>query len=262
MNDATTANTNPALAAVLDKVQKLLKLSQSPNVHEAALALAKAQKLMLEHQIDMEAVRLQNKAPEEPIVGTNPFSSPTMGAPGRLESWRKFLANVVARHCGVALFTRRVSHRDNVFSLVGRTSDIQAAQYLYELLASETDRLVAAQPKGQGRAWFLTFRTGCVAAYAKTLQDMRNSLREDIERAAASSSTALVRLNALDVLDRRAKEAKEALNAAIETRPAPASRASFSASAYLAGRDAGATVQINGAKGSMATGAKGLTSGR
>lgn len=259
MNDATSAN--PALAAVLDKVQKLLKLSQSPNVHEAALALAKAQKLMLEHQIDMEAVRLQNKAPEEPIVGTDRFS-PTMGAPGRLESWRKFLANVVAKHCGVALFTRRVSHRDNVFSLVGRTSDIQAAQYLYELLASETDRLVAAQPKGQGRAWFLTFRTGCVAAYAKTLQDMRNSLREDIERAAASSSTALVRLNALDMLDRRAKEAKEALDAAIETRPAPASRASFSASAYLAGRDAGATVQINGAKGSMATGAKGLTSGR
>ncbi len=261
MNDAASANTNPALAAVLDKVQKLLKLSQSPNVHEAALALAKAQKLMLEHQIDMEAVRLQNKAPEEPIVGADRFSSPTMGAPGRLETWRKFLAPIVAKHCGVAIFIRTVGHRDNVFALVGRTSDIQAAQYLYDLLVSETDRLVAAQEKGQGRAWYLAFRTGCVRAYGQTLQKMREEVRDTTQRAAASSSMAMVRLTALDTLDRRAKEADDALNAAVRLRAAPI-RASVASTGYAAGIAAGATVQINGTKGSMATGAKGLTSGR
>ncbi|MCX9563625.1 DUF2786 domain-containing protein, partial [Vibrio cholerae] len=39
---------------VLEKIKKLLRLASSSNPNEAALALSRAQKLMLEHGIDSE----------------------------------------------------------------------------------------------------------------------------------------------------------------------------------------------------------------
>ncbi|MGK4302800.1 DUF2786 domain-containing protein [Shewanella xiamenensis] len=43
---------------VLDKLKKLLRLAESSNPHEAALALSRAQKLMQEHGIDSDAPEL------------------------------------------------------------------------------------------------------------------------------------------------------------------------------------------------------------
>lgn len=140
---------------VLRKIRKLLALSESPNVNEAANAAAKARKLLLEHGLTMEA------------IGTGP-------AEIHEDAWRRFdgprksvpvaaLVNIVAQAnmCKVLLARGRTDHD---WILVGRPTATAAAKTQLDYLYSAMERDSKAASMGRGAAWMNDYRRGWLLA--------------------------------------------------------------------------------------------------
>lgn len=53
---------------LLDKIRKILALASSPNEHEAARAMERAQAMLVEHNLSMSDVAMESKAEDEVIV--------------------------------------------------------------------------------------------------------------------------------------------------------------------------------------------------
>ena len=85
----TATNAAPAL---VEKVRKLLALSESPNEHEAALAAEKAQDLMLRHGIDMAQIATSQGAA---TIGIDDAR-----VQGKIDLWRRHLADSIAQSMG------------------------------------------------------------------------------------------------------------------------------------------------------------------
>lgn len=90
--------------AVKVKIEKLLRLSTSPNEFEAASALAKSQALMEEYNLSMAEIILDDRQ-------TNSLSivKETLGTD--VEDWERALANGIAKIFGVKMFAQREYER-------------------------------------------------------------------------------------------------------------------------------------------------------
>jgi hypothetical protein len=77
---------------LVEKVRKLLALSESPNEHEAALAAEKAQDLMLCHGIEMAQIAISHGAS---MIGIDDAR-----IEGRIDPWRRHLAISIAESMG------------------------------------------------------------------------------------------------------------------------------------------------------------------
>lgn len=172
---------------VVEKVRKLLALSQSDNPNEAASAAAMAQQLMEKHAIEMADVE------EEPEKVEWSDFGPKLK---RKSTWQGFLATVIAENHGCAsvwMGSRLV--------IAGRSSDVQIANAVRDYCHHEIDRLTAKHAAGQGRQYGVSFRIGCVVAIKKAIQQERDALR--------AAMAGKVTETALTVVDTRAKEAEE-----------------------------------------------------
>src|SRR5262245_56441648 len=76
---------------VIEKIRLLLKLSESPNVYEAAAAAAKAQELMFKYNLDLAQVEAVRPESAEPYIQER-FSV------GGSSHWLKLLMFAIARH--------------------------------------------------------------------------------------------------------------------------------------------------------------------
>ncbi len=121
---------------LVEKVRKLLSLSLSDNPHEAELALSKARKWAAEYEIDLSAINIHGQQKAEPIV-----KGDTIHLGQRKPTVNKYLAWLLESHFNVKIVYsgRRCSGRQMVF--IGRTADIQMAQYVYSYLEQEFPRL-------------------------------------------------------------------------------------------------------------------------
>ena len=118
-------------AKILDRIKKLLALSTSSNVNEAATAAAAAQKLMLEHRLT-----------EVDISDTQDgqmFELP-MGAAGFASRWKFALVTGVARAFFCEAVGLRVGARRKV-RVVGLREDVEIASRVFKYLLREIDRL-------------------------------------------------------------------------------------------------------------------------
>ena len=116
---------------ILDRVKKLLALSTSSNVHEAATAAAAAQKLMLEHKLTEADVSDTQEGQMFEL---------SMGAAGFASRWKFVLVTVVARAFFCEAVGLRVGQRRKV-RIVGRKEDVGIAAQVFRYLHSEIDRL-------------------------------------------------------------------------------------------------------------------------
>ena len=116
---------------VLDRVKKLLALSTSSNVNEAATAAAAAQKLMLEHRLT-----------EEDVSDTQDgqMFELSMGAAGFASRWKFVLVTSVARAFFCEAVGLRVGQRRKV-RIVGRREDVEISARVFRYLHSEINRL-------------------------------------------------------------------------------------------------------------------------
>jgi hypothetical protein len=123
---------------IVERIQKLLALSQSSNEHEAALALAKAQALLAEHNLSVAQVQARSGAKPvylKEVVNLNSH-----------ENWRRELLARIARQN----FCRTVLLRHTSMAIIGELVNTQAVQAMYASVVPQLEKLASA--------WYQVYR--------------------------------------------------------------------------------------------------------
>lgn len=235
---------------ISDKIRKLLRLSESSNVEEAANAAAAAQRLMEKHNIE-RAMLLGDHESWAPKLH---FDAPLVTCK-RVSPWHISLAQDVAMVNGCAVFVHEEQLDGNLISasicLVGTTEDVANAQHIFNFLRTEIDRLAAQYGRARrerrqknNRTALNSFRIGAVSTIhwrlLETLEAARKSARKS-----AKGSVALVRIdNAIAQLDRRIDAAKALLDSAANGTPAGRASSKIDWGAYAMGQKAAKNIDL------------------
>jgi hypothetical protein len=242
---------------IVSKVQKLLRLSTAnSNAAEAASAAAKAQGLIDEHNLTAAMLALDDAAPEvdEPIIDFQTSGAP-LDSQKQQQRWRGVLALTVAKLNGC-----RVYRSGGALALVGRPTDAETVRYLYGYLSREVERL-AAQQVGMGRTWRNNFRLGVVDTINGKLHEQRRQFESTAHATAREAgSVALMRMDqAMAKIDARGSSVDAWLKSNLKLRAGHSSRTSYDRSAREAGKQAGQSINVGGARGGAIVNGRGLT---
>lgn len=260
----------------ISKAIRLLKLAQSDNPHEAALAAAKAQEIIDRYKLTGLSAESElpggAKEPEEPIRNfEDPLDYAKSGEGKNLSRWKVSLASVLAKANQSRIYTSQVydkafATRTPVIRIVGRPSDVETVRYLYQYLVNEVERLTKVHAKGNGKTWANNFRYGVVDEIRDRLEAQRNEtaqkMKKEIEAfGAPDAQVAIVRVNqGLIKLEKQGEDVQTWMDENLDLKKTYArSRSDFGA--REAGRQAGKSIQLGGGKG-LTSGAKRLGSGQ
>lgn len=108
----------------VNKIKKLLALSRSSNISEAANALAKAMKLANDHNVEIKDLAANDSLIEEKDLGKKRCSLP---------KWECRLAAGMAQLFGCRIVTSK-AWRDEQIKIVGIPEDIENCTYVYVYL--------------------------------------------------------------------------------------------------------------------------------
>jgi hypothetical protein len=159
---------------VIEKLQKLLRLAESANEHESALALERAQELAIRHRIELASVQAwgDERAEADPI-----------GRLGRTHHKRsmahRYVGWIVRGHFNVDLI-----YSGKTVYFIGSKSDIDFAKYVWDFLELEFRRLFNAycvenrRPTGDRRARS-SYYYGLYAGLSKKLESAKRQATAD-----------------------------------------------------------------------------------
>lgn len=218
------------MSEITDKIRKLLALAQSPNLHEAALAAAQAQRLMLKYGIE-----------------SADFDDPTIDVllVERSETrttWFRALTKPVTEACFCDAWFHPGTEK---ITVVGRKEDVIACSILLDYLAHEILRLseagwIVLRPKGSAITWKNSFRIAAATTVGKRLkEDRAKAMLEEQSR----SSTALVRVEKYETAIRKNIAAWKEKNGVRTAQHSTSYRADSDGT--NAGRRAGAAMSLN-----------------
>lgn len=229
---------------IIDRIQKLLALTQSSNVNEAAAAMAAAQALMTKHELELADIEAATPgAHSDDTVDTDLFREKTF------ISWKYHLADHLARANGCRVYYTTMIQRASgkqvgvVTHYVGSAAGLATIKYMYAYLVREIDRL-AGEARGPGvdRAYLRSFRLGASLAIGQRLLEASKQAK------VGASGTALA------VVDKKAERAQAVIDAkALKERGTTSVR---DASAFSHGRQASESVNISTGPG-LGRGSKG-----
>lgn len=178
---------NMSTSSIIEKVQRLQKLSTSSNAFEAANAAAMANKLIDQYRLSTADLEISSEV-EESIEEDSDYVYQT----GKITVWKSQLLKVLTSHYGGAIWNdtsyttgRKVSR----YKLVGRKSDISLIRYMFTWLMTECQRLVDKEAKGNGRIFVSSYCMGFIAGIAEQLKVSRN----EVEKTATSA--AIIKIN-------------------------------------------------------------------
>jgi hypothetical protein len=123
----------PEQPRVLQRIAKLLALAGSANQHEAELAMAEAQRLMLAHNLESAATRA--------------YHFRHLGrATGRVMEHERVLANLLSDHffvevIWVPVWRPREGKRGSVLEVCGAPVNLEMASYVHDFLSRTAERL-------------------------------------------------------------------------------------------------------------------------
>lgn len=132
---------SPDLQAVMNRIQKLLRLSKSSNPHEASLAAEKAQELMFAYGLSMAQVEAAHEDGRR-------FTAEEirLGSMGSI-SWKRSLFAHVAAACWCKALWRPATA---IGIAVGRRHNVMLVEHLYGYLHREIERMAEATGSGSG----------------------------------------------------------------------------------------------------------------
>jgi len=226
---------------VLDKIRKLIALSGSSNVHEAEVAAAAAQRLMLEYKVAESDISFE-ASDEDLKVEQEVYRDLSLKAPPR---WHGILLNGIANanFCKLLLgveYTRKgwEMERRKIYRIIGTDHDRATVKYLYEMLRLEIERLCesAALYRAYDRAERASFKLGAASSLASRLAREYRAFTSDLKSDEKTQALAVID-KATDAVDRFMGEHFPRVRA---SRSVTASRHA----AYLHGREAGDGVDI------------------
>ena len=164
---------------ILDKIRKVQGYLKSDNPNEAAVAAAKLTEMLVKYNLTLSDIpESERKA--------DPFSLSHTDKEYRLTEWRITLASAVARAnlCRIVI-ENRGSQKADYLSWVGRQSNIEVAQYIYETCAADLQRIcdtlwyaifdltkdLPPENRIHGKTWKLQFMEGAAIGVQTKLRE-------------------------------------------------------------------------------------------
>lgn len=240
----------------VSKAVRLLRLAQSDNPHEAALAAAKAQEIIDRYKLTGITEESSIPVVEEPI---RDFEAPLDGTTGNMARWRVMLASTLAKANQSRVYTW-TDARGKSIKIVGRPSDAETIRYLYQYLTREIERLASLHAKGNGKTWANNFRLGIVDEIGDRLREQREATVHAVKQETANTS-ALVRVDqALAKMEKQAGAVADWMKENLKLKKTY-SQTRYDDSARMAGRRAGKSINLGSGR-AMTSGAKALGSGQ
>lgn len=234
----------------IQKVQKLMALAGSDNVHEAAAAAARAQEILRRYEIDAAMLSTAAAEPEEDIEDFMKKGAPLDGDKyGKAVNWKATLANVISSNHQCKTFTS-----GGAINIIGQPSLVETVRYIYAMLVEEIDKLTDKNGKGCGRTWRNNYRYGAVAAIREKFEEANVKVAKEIRAENAGNPNALVRVeNALTKIEDRKFAVADFVkkNYKLHSR-SDSSRGDHGA--YNQGKKDGKSINVNSARGALGGG--------
>ncbi len=130
---------------LLERIAGLLSLAQSSNVHEAQVAAATAQKLMLKYNLELAA------HPTRRAYAFRHLGKPT----GRVSEADRILSTILGEHyfvevIWVPVYRPLEKARGQVLEICGTPSNLEMAEYVHGFLTAAADALWRAHKREMG----------------------------------------------------------------------------------------------------------------
>jgi len=234
-------------AKIVELIQKILsKTTESGCTEaEASEAFAKAQAMLLKHNLSMDDVRCKdNKDGEEQFSDEAAFQT------GRWTYEQNLAYHVIKNHCFIEGYFRSTAGKDKVLFLFGTQANVATARFMFTALLAATERMwivykyTRKRPASEGRM----FRTGMIKGFSDKLDQEREALKMEqdiLKGSTGGTALAIIRIDQLTVA--KYKEAHP-------ENTGRKGRANFAdlagdASTLQAGYDAGKRLNLNRAIG-------------
>lgn len=162
---------------VLDRVSKLLALATSPDEHEAHAAALAAQRLMLKHNVALEAES-----------ATRRYAFRHLGEPaGRVSEAERLLAAILAEHyfveaIWVPVWRSREGKRGTVLEICGTEENLELAAYAHDFLRHTAAARWRAHQRARGtsrNAGRRQFLAGVMAGFRDRLERQQRAHRAE-----------------------------------------------------------------------------------
>jgi hypothetical protein len=226
----------------MQKAAKLLRLAQSDNANEAALAASRAQEIIDRFKLSMDALQMDEAqiiASNEPIQD---FGADPLTRDAKLARWKAYLASGIAKQNQCMIY-----RSGGALKIIGRASDAVAVRYLFSWLSSEVERLANRDCHGYGVTYWNNYRIGAAESICRRLREESARTLETVRTEAAQISSAalvVVNNNAL-ALVRKEQEVHAWAKSNMRLRSSSGGRGSrYDHSARQAGRTAGNSVSL------------------
>lgn len=119
---------------IIEKIKKLLALSESANQHEAELAAQKAQEMLAKHNLTIDAIDFD-------ASGTEAIDKELFIFRGTMKKWRNELMQEVAVSVGCDVIYHFEKNVIKSASIYGLDQNVKTAVYIYMYLENTINRL-------------------------------------------------------------------------------------------------------------------------
>lgn len=170
--------------ALLEKIRKLLALSESANEHEALLAMRKARELMAQHDLS-------------PTGEPSEYCALVINLGGKkIAGHHRAIASLLIDHFQVEVvlattFDAVTCTTGKCLDLIGRPGQVKVAEYIFHFLNHRLEALWEGQRKirpGSGRTGKNSYRLGVLKGFREKLAVTSSPGRADRESAAAGAA--------------------------------------------------------------------------
>jgi hypothetical protein len=209
---------------IVDKIRKLLALSESSNEHEAMLAMENANKLLMKHNLEMSDVN---------EVDINEMIEDDIMSGGRLMSYKTSLISSIMRlnNCEIVVHNR--TRGQKIVKALGKKHNIQVSISMYEYLVSTMEKIIKKEKCGNANSFRIGFAHSINQKVNEIIKE-RNKKQNEFDEAC----TALVVVEK-ELVKKFMKEKYPNIRTTI-TKSSIVDHASYSA-----GRTAGQAVSLN-----------------
>jgi len=173
---ASPADADAATERILDRIRKLLALAGSPNQHEAEIAMRKAHELMLRHNLEVAATRVERS-----------YEVRHLGDPARrgtrVESEIAALLSELffVKVIRVPVYLPRAARSGLVYEIAGTHANVEMASHVWAFLLAIADRLWAENrhdTRVRGGRDRLIYQSGVIGGFRDKLLAERTGLQQ------------------------------------------------------------------------------------
>lgn len=152
---------------VVDRIKKLLRLSKSPNIHEAKLALDRAFEIAAKYQVDIQTLDLGEDL--------NAIVTEAVRVGYRLPLTKRLAVGLASRFFNVQAV---LTYPDVV--LIGTKADIAVARYVIDYLARTVEACAHAERRQHGLRFTENRRRNYVAGFFYAVSSSLDQEREQL----------------------------------------------------------------------------------